>query len=111
MAVVLDSRMPKPAQLDAYAANMYMGTNGGRPVRGLALAARVYAGKPLAALTEREFIGLVAMIKAPDLYHPAKNPAALAERSARIAALVAGRCAPDGWFDTTYAGCDRPAPP
>lgn len=105
MALVLDARMPKDRQLDYYTGHVYMGTQSGVQVHGLALAALLYAGKPLAALGEHEFVGLVAMIKAPNQYHPLRRPAALAERVARIQALLAGRCTPAGWSDTLYKEC------
>ncbi|MFN3790986.1 transglycosylase domain-containing protein [Massilia sp.] len=105
MALVLDARMSKREQLQRYTATVYMGTHEGQQLKGLAQAARSYLGKPLAAATDEEFIRLVAMIKAPNHYHPSRNPAALAERAARIQALLLGSCAPDGWFDTDYAGC------
>jgi membrane peptidoglycan carboxypeptidase len=105
MALVLDARLSKQEQLARYAATVYMGTHDGRQINGLAQAARSYLGKPLGEATEPEFIRLVAMIKAPNHYHPSKNPAALAERSARIAALLAGSCKPAGWFDTDFKHC------
>jgi membrane carboxypeptidase/penicillin-binding protein len=105
MALVLDARMSKREQLQRYAASVYMGTHGGQQVTGLDQAARSYLGKPLDATSDEEFIRLAAMIKAPNHYHPSRNPAALAERAARIQALLLGRCAPDGWFDTDYEGC------
>ena len=105
MTLVLDARLPKGEQLARYVATVYMGTHEGRQVRGLAQAAQAYLGKPLAEATEAEFVRLVAMIKAPNQYHPVRAPEALARRAARIAALVAGRCAPEGWFDTEYAAC------
>ena len=108
MALVLDARMPKDRQLDYYAGHVYMGTQAGVQVRGLALAALLYAGKPLAALDEHEFVRLVAMIKAPNQYHPQRQPAALAERVARIEALLAGKCRPAGWSDTLYEACTSP---
>lgn len=106
MALVLDARLSKRAQLARYTATVYMGTDRGEQVKGLAQAARSYLGKPLGETTEAEFIRLVAMIKAPNQFHPVKNPVALAERAARIAALLAGQCAPDGWLDTDFAGCN-----
>ena len=106
MALVLDARLSKPEQLARYTASVYMGTQAGRQVRGLAEAAQAYLGKPLAATTEQEFVTLVAMIKAPNQFHPVRNPAALAERSRRIHALLSGACKPDGWFDTAFDGCD-----
>ena len=105
MALVLDARMSKREQLARYTATVYMGTHQGRQLTGLAEAARSYLGKPIQAVTDEEFIRLVAMIKAPNHYHPARNPAALAGRAARIQALLLGNCEPDGWFDTDFAGC------
>ena len=105
MALVLDARMSKREQLQRYSATVYMGTHEGQQLKGLAQAARSYLGKPLEATTDEEFIRLVAMIKAPNHYHPSRNAAALDERAARIQALLLGSCTPDGWFDTDYAGC------
>lgn len=105
MALVLDARMSKDRQLDYYIGHVYMGTQAGVQVHGLALAALLYAGKPLAALDEHEFVRLVAMIKAPNAYHPQRRPDALAERAARIEALLAGRCRPAGWSETLYEAC------
>lgn len=105
MALVLDARMSKHAQLARYTATVYMGSHGGRQLGGLSQAARSYLGKPLEAATEVEFVRLVAMIKAPNHYHPTRNPLALAQRVARIQALLQGRCEPDGWFDSEFKGC------
>jgi membrane carboxypeptidase/penicillin-binding protein len=105
MALVLDARLSKREQLARYTATVYMGTHQEEQIKGLAQAARSYLGKQLGETTEQEFIGLVAMIKAPNHFHPVTNPDALAERVARIAALLSGQCAPDGWLDTDFAGC------
>jgi hypothetical protein len=105
MAVVLDARLSKRQQLALYASRVYMGTHERRQVRGLLAAARGYLGKPLAQTSDEEFIGLVAMIKAPNAYHPIRQPAAYAQRVARVRARVAGTCKPQGWFDTALAQC------
>lgn len=105
MTLVLDSRMTKHDQLARYVATVYMGTHEGQQVSGLAPAARNYLGKPLEATSEAEFVKLVAMIKAPNQYHPTRGPEALAQRVARIEALLAGRCTPSGWFDTEFKDC------
>lgn len=107
MALVLDAKLPKERQLALYADSVYMGTHRGMQVHGLEQAAQSYLGKPLRDLTEHEFIGLVAMIKAPNQYHPLKAAAAHAQRVARIEALLAGQCRPDGWFDTSLDACAR----
>lgn len=105
MTLVLDARMSKREQLARYTATVYMGRQEGRQLRGLAQAAQAYLGKPLAGATEAEFIALVAMIKAPNHFHPERNPEALAQRVARVQSLLAGRCEPSGWFDTEFADC------
>lgn len=105
MALVLDARMSKREQLARYTATVYMGTHQGRQLTGLAQAARSYLDKPVETTTDEEFIRLVAMIKAPNQYHPSRNPAALAQRTARIQALLLGRCEPGGWFDTDFEAC------
>ncbi|MEX5747942.1 transglycosylase domain-containing protein [Massilia sp. X63] len=105
MALVLDARMSKRQQLARYTATIYMGRHEGRQLKGLAQAALGYLGKPLEAASEDEFVRLVAMIKAPNHYHPSRKPAALAQRVARIQALLSGRCEADGWFDTEFRAC------
>lgn len=89
MGMVVDARLPKESLLALYVSRVYMGTDQGEEVRGLPRAAQRYLGKPLAAATDDEFTGLAAMIKAPNLYHPLRNPAAYAERKAHVAALTA----------------------
>lgn len=107
MAVVLDARLSKERQLAIYVSKVYMGTHGGRQVRGLPQAAHSYLGKSLGELTDEEFIGLVAMIKGPNGFHPLRHPAAYQTRVARVRSLVAGRCRPAGWFDTSLERCGR----
>jgi len=108
MALVLDARLPKERQLAMYVQSVYMGRHNGPQVRGLAGAARAYFNKPLAQLSNAETAGLVAMIKAPNDYHPVREPAAHALRLARVQAVLDGSCRPSGWFDTGYVHCAAP---
>lgn len=105
MALVLDANLSKERQLALYMNAVYMGTHQGRQVHGLPSAALDYFGKPLAQLTEREFAGLVGMIKAPNHYHPQKNRPSFDERARRVEAVLAGTCRPTGLFDTAYDHC------
>ncbi|WP_168710119.1 transglycosylase domain-containing protein [Massilia sp. Mn16-1_5] len=105
MAVVLDASVSKQRQLDLYAGGVYMGRHEGRQLRGLEAAAQAYMGKPLAAVNADGMARLVAMIKAPNELHPVRNRDAYQLRLARVRAVLAGRCRPDGWLDTDYAGC------
>jgi membrane carboxypeptidase/penicillin-binding protein len=105
MALVLDARVSKERQLAMYVGGVYMGRHEGRQFRGLEQGARAYIGKPLAALDDDETARLVAMIKAPNEFHPLRNREAYALRLERVRAVLAGRCKPDGWLDTNYAHC------
>lgn len=56
-------------------------------IKGLPQAAASYLNKPLGATTDDEFMGLVAMIKAPNQFNPVSHPDAYAARVARVRAL------------------------
>lgn len=109
MAVVLDAKLSKDRQLAIYVSRVYMGRDGLRQLRGLPQAAQSYLGKRLSEATDEEFIRLVAMIKAPNGFHPNRRPLAFEARVARVRALVHGRCRPAGWFDTALEACGRVA--
>ncbi len=83
----------------------WMGEAGGRPVTGFAEAARTYFGKPLAALTDDEFLALTAMQLGPDRYDPVEHPEMSAERVGRMKRLIAGACVPAGLNDVGLEGC------
>jgi membrane carboxypeptidase/penicillin-binding protein len=107
MALVLDASASKERQLALYVEGVYMGRHEGRQLRGLEQGAQAWIGKPLAQVDDDEMARLVAMIKAPNELHPVRNSAAYAQRLARVRAVLAGRCRPDGWLDTAYAHCAR----
>ena len=102
---ILHPVMPKKAQLKAYLNHSHFGWREGRPVVGLAAAARVYYRRELAQLSDRQFLSLVAMLMAPRDLDPLRKPAANAERVRRIEAMLAGRCAPQGLRDVAYESC------
>lgn len=105
MALVLNAHVSKQEQLSRYIANIYMGTAKGVQVRGLEQASNSYFGKSLNTLTDLEFAGLVAMIKAPNQFHPVKNRTAYVSRLTKVNAIISGKCEPDGWFDTSFDHC------
>ena len=115
---VLDPATTKRQQLDMVLSLANFGTQQGRQVTGYADAARTFYGKPLAALDDRQFISLVAMLMAPNAFDPVRHGPENADRVARIEALLAGRCRPRGVGDVRYPGCavaevapQWPAPP
>ena len=105
MTLVVSAKVSKEKQLAMYAYDVYLGTEHGRQIKGLEQGALAYAKMPLEKLSDAQFAGLVAMIKAPNLYHPTRNPKAYRQRVARVQLIVTGSCMPDGLFDTTYAHC------
>ena len=106
MALVLNRSLSKELQLQFYLSTSYMGSLGGKQIVGLPAAANAYFNKPLAELSDDEFIALVAMIKAPSYFHPEKGAARLVERVNKIKQILIGACEPDGWFDTQYKHCE-----
>ena len=95
----------KDKVLNAFLATAYLGTDRGRAVTGFADGARVWFGKPLNSLSDREFLSLVAMLPAPDRLKPGRDDGARAERVTRIERLLAGRCRPTGLRDVYLEGC------
>ncbi|HTF96807.1 MAG TPA: biosynthetic peptidoglycan transglycosylase [Cellvibrio sp.] len=106
MAVVLNKHLTKNQQLQLFITSVYMGHYSGKGVIGLLAAAQVYFHKDISALSNDEFIALVAMIKMPNYYHPVKNKEQLDSRVATVKNILAGGCKPDGWFDTEYKHCN-----
>lgn len=105
MALVLNSKATKQDQLNLFASSAYLGSKDGKGIIGFENAATAYYDKELSELTEDEFYGLVAMLIAPNYYHPLKNSEIHAERTRRIKAVVNGQCKPNGWRDLIYEHC------
>lgn len=94
--------------LTVFLAGAYFGDYQGRAVNGFDHAARIWFDANLEALTEEQFLSLVAMLVAPNRLDPMRNADALRERVRRIKALLSGRCAPSGWTDVMLDGCAAP---
>ena len=97
----------KERTLKAYLASAYFGRRNGQAVIGMGPAARAWFGKPLASLSDDEFLALVAMGPSPRSLDPVANAAANAERVARIKRLLANQCRPTGLRDVMLKGCAR----
>jgi membrane carboxypeptidase/penicillin-binding protein len=102
---VLDPALSKQDQLKAYLNHAYLGQERGRPIIGYAAAARSYYNKPFAALTDDEFLSLLAMTIAPRDLNPRANPQENKARVARIKRYLAGECAPADRGDIRYERC------
>jgi monofunctional glycosyltransferase len=100
-------KVDKQRTFKAFLATEYFGHRDGRAVIGIGPAARAWFGKPLALLSDREYLSLIAMGPAPNALDPARHAAANAERVARIQRLLAKRCQPTGFNDVMLEGCAR----
>ena len=80
MAVILDFRYSKDEIFEAYLNEIYLGQNGAIAITGVAAASRYYFGKDVSDLDLSEAAVLAAMIKAPNIYSPGRNPAKTKQR-------------------------------
>jgi membrane carboxypeptidase/penicillin-binding protein len=101
----LTERASKQDILHAALARAYLGHDNQGPVTGFADAARHYYGRELSAITDDQYLSLVAMLIAPDKLDPLRYPSQNAERVARIKRLLDGQCAPIDLKDVTLERC------
>ena len=104
---VVNRHFGKQHQLDIMLNHAYLGSFDGKEVRGFGEAAQTYFSKSFEALNDREFIGLVGMMIAPNNLDPVRNRENHERRVARIESYLAGKCKPTGLRDVTYEACDQ----
>jgi len=75
LATLVEWRYSKEQILEAYLNEIYLGQRGGLAVRGVGAAARAYFRKEIHQLTPAEAALLAGMVRAPNSYSPAVNPA------------------------------------
>ncbi len=80
MAVVLESRYDKNEILEAYLNEIYLGQDGALAIHGVGGAAEHYFGKRVGDLDLSEAALLAALIRAPSLYSPHRNPSLARKR-------------------------------
>lgn len=105
LALVADRKISKQQQLVLLLNTARMGNLDDQAIQGFAQASQAYLGKPVTSLSHREFLSLVAMLVGPTQFHILGQPDANAGRAARIEALIAGRCEPQGLTDVYYQAC------
>lgn len=108
IAMVFDARVEKRTQLRIFINTVYLGTRDGKDIVGFQNGAHAYYNRELTALTDEEFLSLVAMIIAPNDLDPLGHPAENHERVARIGRLLEGECAPASVDDVYYRNCPPP---
>jgi membrane peptidoglycan carboxypeptidase len=101
----VDPMVPKNDQLLYFLSAAYFGSHAGRPVKGFGAAAQTYFGAELEALTDDQYLALVAMLVSPNRLHVERYPDANQERVRRIKRLLAGECEPAGLSDVYYDTC------
>jgi len=89
LALLLELRTSKDEILDRYVASVYLGTDGGIPVHGLAQASQVHLGRPLRAATAADCALLAGMIQAPNRLAPRRHPDAARARRDQVLSLMA----------------------
>ncbi len=104
----LSALVSKEDQLALFLNAAYLGNKDGKPVHGYAQGARSYFGKEFAALSDTEFISLVAMLIGPNYFKP--GTPAHDERVKLVQAYLAGRYQPDGLLDVEYKGKPQGTP-
>jgi len=104
-ALGLESRLSKPQILALWLDTLEMGEGPDGWMTGFHKASSAIYGRPPAALSDTEFMRLVAVLIAPASYRLGGNDPALDERAGRIVRLVAGACVPEGHGDVWLDGC------
>lgn len=99
---VLDAMVSKDGQLLLFLNICYLGNEHGQAIHGYANAARIYFGKEFSAITDDEFLSLIAMHIGPDALKP--GTAANTERVQRIKRYLSGQNQPAGLLDIEYKG-------
>ncbi|MGH9366448.1 MAG: PBP1A family penicillin-binding protein [Thermoanaerobaculia bacterium] len=88
MALILDARYSKDDIFEAYLNEIYLGQHGSISVTGVGEASRFYFGKQVADLNLAESAVLAGMIKAPNVYSPARNPEKAKQRRDLVLRLM-----------------------
>jgi penicillin-binding protein 1B len=84
MAVMVEARYSKPAILELYLNEIYLGQRGSISINGVGEAARLYFRKEAKELTIVEAALLAGLIRAPHVYSPYKHPERALERRDRV---------------------------
>lgn len=97
ISMVLESRYTKEEILQAYLNTIYLGQDGGTAIHGVGRAAQHFFGRDVSELGLSESALLIALIRAPSLYSPFRNPETAIERRDLVLRLMerAGRVAPE----------------
>ncbi len=88
MALLVEARYEKPAILESYLNEIYLGQRGATAIHGVGEAARFYFGKPVGKLGVAESALLAAIISSPGASSPFRNPERARERRDLVLQLM-----------------------
>lgn len=74
MALLVEARYDKPAILEAYLNEIYLGQRGATAIHGVGEASRLYFGKSVADISVAESALLAAIIQSPNGISPFRHP-------------------------------------
>jgi len=107
-ALGLERGLSKPQILALFLDTAEMGPGrNGRWVKGFYTASLDHFGRLPAALEQKQFLALLAVMVAPREFSLGRPDPALDERVARIERLIAHQCRPNGHNDVRLEGCAR----
>ena len=101
----LNAQASKQEIIEAVLSTAYFGEDERGSIIGFPDAARRLYNTELLSLTDDQFIGLAAMLIAPNAFNPERNIKAHSNRVERIKKLIAGDCEPAGLMDVYLEGC------
>jgi 1A family penicillin-binding protein len=88
LAFLIECRYSKNQILEAYLNEIYLGQRGPQGILGVGAAARAYFGKEAHQLTTGEAAIIAGMVRAPNTYSPALDPARARERRGVVLARM-----------------------
>lgn len=97
-----DIMTPKDTILKLFINDVYLGQHDHREVKGFENAANTYLNKSFKELTWDEYLGLVAMIRAPNKLHIVRDKDVNEERVSRIKKVLNGQYIPVDNSDWLY---------
>ena len=97
-----DIMTPKDTILKLFINDVYLGQHEGKEIKGFENAANVYLDKSFKELTWDEYLGLLAMIRAPNRLHYINNEADNRARVAKIKKVLSGEYVPVDNSDWMY---------
>jgi membrane peptidoglycan carboxypeptidase len=103
--LVVNRQVPKEDQLTLFLNHAYFGTGDEGPLIGFPTAAQHFFKRPVGALSEADYIALVASLIAPKTHAPGSP--ANDQRSKRITRYLTGACAPANNGDVWYPTCQE----